>query len=585
MRYSWMLLIGMLAACSGPAAVETATLLPPTATSQPRTAQLSELRNAVTIRDTNAAEWGTASVGQVFGVSGGVRTGAESRARVDTSEGSIVRIAANTEFELLEFPPDTHNPITRLKLEAGQVWVIVTRGLADGRFEIETPTGIATVRGSLMSVTQAPSAGPLLITCLEGACRLRNPTGSFVDLVAGQQSTITAPGQDPAPPAPMTTAQFNDWLQEVPEALAAATAFLSAGTATPPPTPTSPGPASSTLPGSFTAAQFPHLAFDNQGVLHLVYEARGTRVISDYFHQQLGTDGAWAEPEAMTTEFAALFGSLQLVAQTDGSVCAVWNGAMTNDIGTFGVYRRCFASGAGAELLLPAYGTAREFHFRPAPDGQLRGVFLTGAGTLRYLPPRARVASEDSPDTPRLSDVALAVMPQFAADARGGLHVAWVRLGEAGSDPFTVRYRFSSDDGQTWGEPQTLSDASSAPDGLSLQLVADGQGNVHLAWNGGDGLYYRRWTNTEGWGAAVRVTGEERGPSLRLAVNADGLARALWFRADGVRFAEQDADGGWLAPRAIGSATSLDVAFALDAQDRAHAVWILEDQLRYGTAP
>jgi hypothetical protein len=276
---------------------------------------------------------------------------------------------------------------------------------------------------------------------------------------------------------------------------------------------------------------------------------------------------------------------LQLFTRPDGAACALWNGALTNDIGTSGVYQRCFIESDAPEQILPAYGTARDFRFRLAPDGQLRGVFLTSAGTLRYLPPTARVASEDSPDTPRLSDSVTAVEPQLAVDARGGLHAAWVRQSQTANDPFTLQYRYSSDDGQTWAEPQTLSTPETAPDGLALRLIADGQGNVIVLWQSADDAYYlRRWTATDGWGEVASVS-RERGVTPQLAVDAAGRTRLAWPGFDGVRYAEQTADGTWSPPRLISVDPASEVALVLDAQGQAHLVWAVEGQLRYGTLP
>lgn len=345
----------LLSSCAGPAT-------PATPTVQPRTAQLSEINNSVSARETNAQEWGEANEGRVINVSGGVRTGDDARARLDTSEGSIIRIAANTEFELLEFPPELNNPITKLRLETGKIWIIVTDALSDGNIEIETPIGIATVRGSLMSVEQTANSGAMQITCLEGACRLRSSAGQFIDVPPGQQSDIPAPGQNPTPPQPMTAAQFQDWLGNVPEAVAAATNFLNQ------PTPTPPGPSASNIPGASGQISSPQLAFDAAGALHVAYETRA-RPQGEYVHQQLGMDGVWSAPQSLTSEFQFLYGSLQFISQPSGVLCAVWNGATEGTL-DIGVYRKCWVNGAwsAAERLSALSGTARDFVTAYAAD-------------------------------------------------------------------------------------------------------------------------------------------------------------------------------------------------------------------------
>ncbi len=184
-RRQWRLAVLVLAAACGPAAPPPTPTPPPAA---PRQAQIAELANVVSARPAQTQAWQTAALGDVLGAGGGVLTGDASRARLDLSDGSILRLSANTEFQLLAFPPSAETPVTRLQVAAGQLWVIVTTLVTGASVEVETPTGLATVRGSLLSVEQA-SGGGLQITCLEGECRLRNPASNAeVVLQPGQQS-------------------------------------------------------------------------------------------------------------------------------------------------------------------------------------------------------------------------------------------------------------------------------------------------------------------------------------------------------------------------------------------------------------
>lgn len=200
-----------------PGAAETAGPAAPTA--QPRSAVLSELRNSVDARNTNAADWGSAAEGEQIVAGGGVRTGEESKVRIKTSEGSIIRITANTIFELAEFSPETADPVTKLKLEAGTVWVWVTKALGGGSFEVETPSGVAAVRGSLMSVEHDPATGRTLVTCAEGACTLADRARQTVTaLQEGEQTEIAAGGPGPLAARRMTRLQVRAWLDEFPEA-------------------------------------------------------------------------------------------------------------------------------------------------------------------------------------------------------------------------------------------------------------------------------------------------------------------------------------------------------------------------------
>jgi hypothetical protein len=93
---------------------------------------------------------------------------------------------------------------------------------------------VATVRGSLMGVEYHPGNGHMIITCLEGACRLTQPTtGQFTDLTAGQQTGIRGFGNNPLPARTIDIVRLTEWSQIFPEAQSVVT------TITPGPAPTS----------------------------------------------------------------------------------------------------------------------------------------------------------------------------------------------------------------------------------------------------------------------------------------------------------------------------------------------------------
>ncbi|MGQ0602442.1 MAG: FecR family protein [Anaerolineales bacterium] len=222
---------------STPTASATPTITP---TPRPRSAVLSELWHEVEARPRAAADWAAASEGQTVAANGGVKTGAESRARVDISDGSVIRLAASTTFTLTELSPSPNDPVTRFLLDAGKVWLAVTQALGGGIFEIETPVGVATVRGSLMSVEYFAANGHMIVTCLEGACRLTARSGAFVDLEAGEQAEIAAFGQDPSTAQTIDAAQVSAWATEFPEAAAAVATTTPGAPPTSTPTPTVP---------------------------------------------------------------------------------------------------------------------------------------------------------------------------------------------------------------------------------------------------------------------------------------------------------------------------------------------------------
>ncbi len=220
-----------------PAAAPGLVATAPTSTDLPgRWARLSELRRQVEACARSGADWGEAVEGQEIRLGGQVRTGEAAQVRLDLCEGAILRLAANSHFELLELSPAGADLQARLSLTAGQIWVGVLQGLGLVAIEVETPTGVATVRGSYMSAAYEPATGRMSITCLEGHCRLTAASGRFTDLVAGQQAEISAAGQDPSPARPMEPNQFTEWARLFPEAPTPPplASNLPAPTATPP---------------------------------------------------------------------------------------------------------------------------------------------------------------------------------------------------------------------------------------------------------------------------------------------------------------------------------------------------------------
>lgn len=198
-----------------------------------RTAQLSELRNTVETRAGETADWQSAAEGDGLAAGGGVRTGDEARARIDISDGAILRLAPNTEFTLRQLSPEATDPVTQWSLSAGKLWISVTKALGAGSFEVETPNGVAAVRGSLMGVEYYPANGHMIITCLEGQCQLTQPSsGKSTDLTTGQQTGIPGFGRDPGAARDIDVVRLGEWATFFPETLPIVTTL----TPGPPPT-------------------------------------------------------------------------------------------------------------------------------------------------------------------------------------------------------------------------------------------------------------------------------------------------------------------------------------------------------------
>lgn len=199
----------LLVSCVAPAPATT-----PAPAAVARTASFVTVEDDVRARETATADFAAAQAGMVLLVGGQVRTGEPGRARLDLApDGTIVRVGPTSEFTLAELNDDIQTPLTRLKLAAGQLWII----LNGGELNVETEVGIASVRGSFMGVTFEPVTQFMTATCLEGTCSLANDLGA-TDLTGGQASDIPGPGMPPSPARDMTGAEYRDWLENNPEA-------------------------------------------------------------------------------------------------------------------------------------------------------------------------------------------------------------------------------------------------------------------------------------------------------------------------------------------------------------------------------
>jgi hypothetical protein len=176
-------------------------------------ATLSELTGSVSLRQPGAADFALAANGVQLQVGGQVRTGEDGRARLDLSSGTVVRVTPSSLFTLAANEPAPDNSLaTRIKLEVGKIFVI----LSGGSLDVETPDGLASVRGSYMMTETLPGGG-VRITCLEGTCELETQGGK-VTLTNGQTAEVQNAGQAPII-GQMTDEQVQDWLDNNPEAI------------------------------------------------------------------------------------------------------------------------------------------------------------------------------------------------------------------------------------------------------------------------------------------------------------------------------------------------------------------------------
>lgn len=206
----------LLAACATPTTPPPTAVSEASATPDVRSATLSELTGDVNGRARPDEALVPVNVGFQLKIGGEVRTGTDARARLDFSDDSILRLSANSSYTLQAVrTADDGSVLARIKLTAGRIWV----SLFGGELEVETPLGVASVRGSFAVFTydpgdpNDPNDDVLVVDCIEGDCGARSSTlneqlSNMERLVLGGQTVLrlTLTGQD-----------VLDFLQENPE--------------------------------------------------------------------------------------------------------------------------------------------------------------------------------------------------------------------------------------------------------------------------------------------------------------------------------------------------------------------------------
>jgi hypothetical protein len=124
-----------------------------TKTSTDRKAFLSEFEKKVTLRLSPNREAVPAAIEMIILPAGGVPTGHNGRARLDLQpEGTIVRLGPNSNFTISLITEEITQPKTTFELLVGKIYIL----LKGGSLNVQTHSGLACVRGSLLGLEYKP---------------------------------------------------------------------------------------------------------------------------------------------------------------------------------------------------------------------------------------------------------------------------------------------------------------------------------------------------------------------------------------------------------------------------------------------
>ena len=263
------------------------------------------------------------------------------------------------------------------------------------------------------------------------------------------------------------------------------------------------------------------IAVDDNGTIHLVWEDRSNSDWRIYYSSRAQGSLTWSTPIRLS-KLNRVGQTPQIAVAPDGTIHVLWSGS--SDVAFGGYYvNHVFHRRLQNSQWYPALGsdptdvsgspgpsgTARQ-SWRPdidiGPDGSVHTVWWwtenhnTGSGTSYiigevYYSHWNGTTWDNSPE--RLSDSNnKSLVPTVAVDDAGTIYTAWhYHSDAAGSSTWgNIQYRIKSQ-GESWSAIETILDEWARYD---PSLVAGGQGNAYLTWNGGGELVYAQWTQA-GW--------------------------------------------------------------------------------------
>ncbi|MCK4416583.1 MAG: FecR domain-containing protein [Candidatus Latescibacteria bacterium] len=165
-------------------------------------------------RQRSDVPWGIAYVGLRLRSGNELRTSPLSRASiVFISDGSRVLINEDTELVVQAKGVGFQGRQNRVKMFVGEVYNKIKSGRS---FEVETPSAVASVRGTEFDVVYDQFTGITVLTVVEGLVELANQLGR----VLGGANTQTSAGKETPPTAPETKSEaevedITAWTEEV----------------------------------------------------------------------------------------------------------------------------------------------------------------------------------------------------------------------------------------------------------------------------------------------------------------------------------------------------------------------------------
>lgn len=179
-------------------------------------AKITFYTGEVQVQKPQKEAWDKALFNQPLNSGQKVKTQDESRAEIGFADGSIIRIDSNSKLDIIDAKKDKGGAQTATaKVWSGKVWANVNKMSKKTKFQIESPTAVAAVRGTVYRMAVSPDR-TTKIAVYSGEVAVDNkPIVKFMEekkaKAGGKPGEIEGPTQIAGP----TEVTLEQWVQIV----------------------------------------------------------------------------------------------------------------------------------------------------------------------------------------------------------------------------------------------------------------------------------------------------------------------------------------------------------------------------------
>jgi len=193
------------------APITTAPTTTPTTTAPPSVSPMANPIDQGVEAKIGTADYGAISAATAMAAGDRVRTDATGFAEISYADGSITRLDADTEFEIVSVAEMAGVSTTRTHLETGRVWNRMQSLGSEAEFSIDTSVATASLRGAAFLI-ECRVVGSCTFTVLEGAIDIIIDDVSALVLEAPGSVKVDASGASEPLQLPFDEAFGDPWV-------------------------------------------------------------------------------------------------------------------------------------------------------------------------------------------------------------------------------------------------------------------------------------------------------------------------------------------------------------------------------------